>query len=786
MKFAKNRILAFLAIMAFIFLFSPAMGCAEEIPVYLSRGEVAEAVLNAADDYNPGITINDIILGYEDGSLHEEKPASKVEALVMLSRGFGRLSSPLGHSLRTAVFDQNFNDVPLWAAQEVDKLQKAGILYSSVDGELGANENISATELDNLIKRIWAMEGSNLEDDFYAAVNKEWLDSSKIPAGEASNGTFVILSNENENRISDILGTLSQKDWPQGSKEQKLVDFYQSALNMNSRNEQGIEPVKEYLQAYEEADSLEKLLQTDIDVNRKTGYGQLLFYYLYQDPQDSSSYLMYHAALAPTWDKDMYTSSDKQGICIRFITQLLTLSGEDEAAARSIAEKLFALEKELSENSLDPEEYYDIEKTYNVYTMEQLDSLYPNFDIKKTITDTGYQLPDRVWVDDKGLLLKSAQYFAEEHLELLKDYAKFKFIYACGYTLAKEFTEFEQEFEAEIYGVEGVKSDQQLAVNAVKYYMPSYLGQIYVEKYFSEQSKKDVEGMIDNFIEVYKQRISSLEWMSAETRQKAVKKLDNMNVKIGYPDKWPATLDHTAIKSYANGGSYFDNMCRINLAEISENIAQQGKPVDKSTWGMNAYEVNAYYNPLNNEIVFPAGILQEPFYSIDASPVENYGGIGTVIAHEISHAFDNNGAKFDEKGNANNWWTEDDYRHFEEKTKQVEEFYDGLEIIAGIESDGELTLSENIADLGGMSCCLQVLSKYENPDYQAFFKAYANVWRRTMSREMAAYLSNNDVHSNPKIRVNRTVVNFDEFYKAFGIEETDGMYVHPEERVAIW
>ncbi|NMA51430.1 MAG: M13 family metallopeptidase, partial [Peptococcaceae bacterium] len=619
-----------------------------------------------------------------------------------------------------------------------------------------------------------------MKDDFYAAVNKEWLDNSQIPAGEAYNSTLLQLDYENENRISDILNTLLQKDWPRGSKEQKLVDFYQSALDMDSRNEQGIEPVRKYLQAYEEADSLEQLIQTDININRETGNGQLLTYYLGQDLQDSSSYIMYHWALTPTWDKDFYTSPDKRDACMKYITRLLTLSGEDEATARSVAEQIFALEKELSENSLDPEEYYDVDKAYYVYTLEQLASLYPDFDLKKTITDTGYQLPDRVCIVDEGLLLKSAQYFNEDHLELLKDYATFKFIYACGFTLSREFIEARQEFNALVYGVEGEKSDQQRAVNAVKEYLPLYLGEIYVEKYFSEEAKQDVEEMVANFIEVYKQKISNLEWMSTETKQRALKKLDNINVKIGYPDKWSATLDNTDIKSYADGGSYFDNVCRINLAYINENIAKQGQPVDKSTWDMPVYEVNAYYDVQNNEIIFPAGILQEPFYSFTASPAENYGGIGMVIAHEITHAFDNTGARFDEMGNVNNWWTEDDNRNFEEKTKRVQEFYDGLEIVAGIESDGELTLFENIADLGAISCCLKVLSQYENPDYQAFFKSYAVIWRTTMKREMADYLSKVDVHSNSKIRVNRTVVNFAEFYEAFGINETDGMYVPPE------
>ncbi|MDD3363748.1 MAG: M13 family metallopeptidase [Syntrophomonas sp.] len=786
MKFTKCKVLAWLVMITFIISVSPAMVGAEDTPVYLTRGQVAKTVLNAADDYNPGISEKDIMQGFGDGYLRKEKLATKAQALSMISRAFGKLPSPQGNSLRMSVFDQYYNDVSVWAGEAIDKLQKAGILYSSVGGELGANENISAVELDNIIKRIWALEGSNLKDDFYATVNKEWLDSSTIPAGEAGNGTLAIMGQERDQRISDILDTLVQGEWTPGSKEQKLADFYQSVLDMDNRNKQGIEPVKKYLQAYEDAKSLEQLIQTDININRATGYWQFLNYCVYADPKDSSKNIMYHQALTPTWEKDMYTSSDKQKACIKFIAGLLTLSGENEAIAQTEAEKIFTLEKELSANSLDPEEYYDSEKTYNIYTMDQLDSLYSNVDIKKTITGAGYSLPDKVLVMDKGLLLKSAQYFNPEQLKLLKSYAKYKFIYAAGPTLANDFTKAVQDFEAEVYGSEGIRTNKQMAAIAVQNYLPAYLGGIYVEKYFSEQAKRDVKTMVANFIAVYKQKINNLDWMSKETKQRALKKLDTMNVKIGYPDKWPAILDNITVKSYTKEGSYFDNVCQVNLANMKDNIAQQGQPVDKSTWEMNVYEVNAYYNPQNNEIVFAAGMLQDPFYSYNASPAANLGGIGVAIAHEISHAFDTNGSKYDEKGNLSNWWTEEDYRQFMEKAGRVEKFYDGLEIAAGIENDGELTLFENVADLGGISCALQVLSESINPDYQAFFKSYAVIWAQTYSREKAENLSKNDVHSNRKIRTNRNIVNFEEFYKAFDITPKDGMYVPPAERVGIW
>ena len=259
-----------------------------------------------------------------------------------------------------------------------------------------------------------------------------------------------------------------------------------------------------------------------------------------------------------------------------------------------------------------------------------------------------------------------------------------------------------------------------------------------------------------------------------------------MKLKVGYPEAWADTLDKTDIRSSKNGGSYFKNMCEINKAMAEENRNNQQKPVDKSRWHMAAYEVNAYYDFTLNEIVFPAGILQAPFYSLDAPLAKNLGEIGVVIAHEISHAFDNSGSKFDENGNAKNWWTKEDSIKFEERCKKIIAFYDGIEIIPGVMNNGKLTLGENIADLEGVGCALELLSQSKNPDYQTFFKAYADSWRGVYTDEFLEYISKADVHSNNKVRVNQTVMNFEEFYKAFGITEGDKMYVAPENRVSLW
>ena len=259
-----------------------------------------------------------------------------------------------------------------------------------------------------------------------------------------------------------------------------------------------------------------------------------------------------------------------------------------------------------------------------------------------------------------------------------------------------------------------------------------------------------------------------------------------MNIKIGYPDEWGSYLDNANIKSKADGGSYFENIIEIAKASKNELLSCQGTSVDKTVWDMYPYTVNACYSPTSNDITFPAAILQPPMYDVNASYEENLGAIGYVIAHEITHAFDNNGAKFDENGNAADWWTEKDYTEFEKRCEKTVYFYDRQEGIPGVPMNGTLTLSENVSDQGAVRCVTEVASKLENPDYKKLYRSMANAWASTKTREYAKYAAEADVHSEDKLRVNRVVVNCEEFYKAFGITEKDGMWVAPEDRIEIW
>lgn len=468
------------------------------------------------------------------------------------------------------------------------------------------------------------------------------------------------------------------------------------------------------------------------------------------------------------------------------MTKLLVVSGEKESTAKALAEKIYEMEKVLASVSLDPHEQGDVNKYYNPYSIQQFDDMFKTVDMKQVLKSMKVDSADKVIVFDVKLAQKGAELLTDTNLNVLKAYSKVQLLMATGGLLSDEFGDAANEFAATLYGVTGEKTDQDIAVAKTTSTMSGYLEQMFAEQHFSPEAKEDVEQMVDKLIATYEERIKSLDWMSETTKAKAIKKLDTMIVKIGYPDKWDTTLDKVAIKTYDEGGSLFSNTFTVTKAYIDNTKAKLDKPVDRTQWVTSVYTVNAFYNALNNEITFPAGILQAPFYDINAKPEENYGAIGMIIGHEISHAFDNNGSAYDENGNANNWWTEEDFKKFEEKNQKLIEFYNAIEIIPGVLNDGQLTLSENGADLGGMAASLQVVSQMSNPDYKAYFESNAEMWKSTTTKEFAAMLSKNDVHSANKVRVNRTIVNFQEFYDTYGIKPGDGMYIAPEDRVSIW
>ncbi|MFJ7952389.1 M13-type metalloendopeptidase [Lysinibacillus sp. NPDC096418] len=783
----KKKFLSLL--MAIVMVLSVSVSVyADETSPPATRGEIVKALLMAADAYQPGINKEAVIKGSENGDLRENEPAKKVEALVMLSRAFGELPKPVGNDLRSGTFGVEFTDVPAWAKKDIDKLAKAGVLTGKSDGTLGANDTITIDEFRTIISRIWTLKGSHLNDDFYETINKEWLNKSTIPPGESSGGLAFEQQQQNEDKIGKIIKELAGKHFAEGTKEQKIADFYSAALDTKNRNKQGIEPVQKYLKAIDGAKTLDELVQADLTQEKEIGLSSLFSFTIMNDAKNSSENVLYYTGLATSLDKNSFVTEDPTAkkAYIQYMTKILVVSGEEESAAKVNAEKIYDMEKSLASVSLEPHEQGDVNKYYNPYTTEQFDRMFKAVDMKQVLTSMKVDSTNKVIVFDVKLAQKGAELLTETNLNVLKAYAKNRLLMATGDLLSDEFGDAGKEFAKTVYGVTGEKTNQEIAVAMTTDAMGGYIEQMFAEKHFSPEAKKDVEQMVEQLIAAYEERINSLDWMSETTKAKAIKKLNTMIVKIGYPDKWDTTLDQVAIKTYKEGGSLFSNTFAVYKAEIDDVKAKLGKPVDRTDWITKVYTVNAFYFPLNNEITFPAGILQAPFYDINAKPEENYGAIGMVIGHEISHAFDNNGSAYDENGNANNWWTEEDFKKFKEKNQELIEFYHNIEIIPGVLSDGQLTLSENVADLGGMAASLQVVSKMSNPDYKAYFERNADIWKFTTTKEFAALLSKNDVHSARKIRVNRTIVNFPQFYETYGIKPGDGMYVAPEDRVSIW
>ena len=623
--------------------------------------------------------------------------------------------------------------------------------------------------------------------DFYEAVNREWLATAKIPEGKMSTGTFAELTQQNEQRNLEILQVLADGTHKEGSAQQKLADFYKAAMDTVSRNQAGTTPIQKYLEAYSNAGTLAELLQADLLAYQEIGVMQLFSASVFADEKNSSQMALHLSALEPTLHKEQYSSESIVGAYEQYLTTCFTLSGESAEQATAAAKQVIDLEKELAKSQMKPEDAYDISKSYHEYSVKKLQSWFPKVDAATLLLQMGYGNVERMIVEDEALFQKAAGYFTDANVPVLKQYAKSSLLLTVAPYLSDTFSAAKEAFQQSVYGVEGSLSPEQKALHAAERYLPDYLGQLYVEKFFDESTKQEIEGMIQDFLTVYETKIRAADWMSDATKEKAIQKLKMLQIQVGYPNEWQDILQPVPILGAEAGQNHLlTNVFELEKANNRIDREKLSKPVDKIEWSMPVFVANAAYIPSKNTIAFPAGILQAPFYDKAAPKAQNLGSIGAVIAHEISHAFDSAGSQYDENGNAVDWWLPEDHQRFNERCKKIIAAYDGIEVGDGVQNDGKLTLIENIADLGGVSCSLAVLSKEETPDYATFFKAWASLWKESITPEGMQYYSTVDIHSRNKVRVNRTLSNFEEFYEAFGIQEGDGMYIPPEERVSLW
>lgn len=624
-------------------------------------------------------------------------------------------------------------------------------------------------------------------EDFYAAVNHDWLAKNPAPpAGYPIWTAFTELDRDNDERIASMLDELAAHPQEKGSKEQKLADLYGSGIDVARRNAGGAAPIGKYLARYERAKTIGELMDADIATFRETGKAALLSFELQTDGNGNPFFL--HAGPRPI-NADVYRNGKAKRAYLKYLAKLFALAGNPRREAERRAKAVYAFEADLAGVALSADKFINPDNVIS-YPFYLFRTMYPRVDFPVYFARLGYPVPAFVNIPDQRLAERAAAYFTDANARTLALYAQARLLSISGDTLSGDFARASADFRKAAFGAEtDLKSPgyaRLAAARTAKTLFPEYVGELYAARYCPSATKQRVERMVADTIAEYGREIAESPVLDEWTRQRAIAKLRAMTAKVAYPEEWTDWTATADIRPYAAGGTYFDNCREAQRSRVETAKGMIGKKRDGRQWQIPVYAANAFNAPQLNEIVIPAGILQPPFYDPERAESANLGGIGVVIAHEISHAFDTNGAKYDERGNVRNWWSKADAARFAERCAKIRTLYDGYAIAPGIKSSGTLTLSENVADLAGLGCALAQLAKVDKPDYRAFFLAFATNFRQTATKQELAWLAARDVHSLGVVRVNRAVANRKEFREAFGVLPGDAMYVSPEDFVTVW
>ncbi|MAB58844.1 MAG: endothelin-converting protein [Aequorivita sp.] len=639
------------------------------------------------------------------------------------------------------------------------------------------------------------------KDDFYNYVNGNWMKNNEIPDDETSWAGFTILRKKTSKDMLNILAKAKESGkYAPDTDQAKALMIYESKLDSTARDKAGIEPLKPALEKIAAMDSMEdfqQLMTEDAVAVSQPFLGLAAF----SNPNNSainSAYITPGGLGLP--DRDFYTSTDPASVKIReqyvdHITRMLQFLGDSEESARKQAETILAFETKLATPRLDKVASRDFRNFNNPRSIAELQQMLPQIQWEKAFEQMGIDKKlDTVIVMQPKYMETLKQMFSKPDFDTWRTVMRWSTLNSSAGMLTTEIDKANFDFyETTLKGTKKQKPADERALATVNGSVGEALGKLYVDEMFPPEAKAKAESMIENVIAAYKDRINALEWMSDSTKVKAIEKLDKFTVKVGYPDKWK---DYSQME-VKPGNTYYDNMVAVQTWNLKDNLEKIDEPVDRTEWGMSPQTVNAYFNPFNNEIVFPAAILQPPFYDYKADEAVNYGGIGAVIGHEISHAFDDSGSRFDANGNLVNWWTETDLKNFTERGDKLAEQYSNVEVLDSVYINGKFTLGENIGDLGGVLGAYDGLQRFykENgrPDNidgftpeQRFFMSWATVWRTKSRDEALRNQVKTDPHSPGMVRATQPLLNVDAFYEAFDIKEGDPMYLAPEDRVRIW
>lgn len=637
--------------------------------------------------------------------------------------------------------------------------------------------------------------GTNFFD--YAGGN--WRKSHPIPAEYSRYGSFEVLIENNERQLHDLIEQLAKEQHPAGSLEQKIGDLYNLAMDSTRRNREGWTPIKGQLEQVAAIKTIKDLTVLSAQLGR---YGVASYFNIGvgSDMKDSKMNIVgIQQGGLSLGNRDYYLENDEATQKIReaykqYIVKMFRLVGDDEATAQKKMEAVFNIELRIAKASKSMVELRDPEANYHKMGFCQLLNDYPGIDWSTLLLCSGFPAIEYVDMGQPENIKEIEKLMADTPIEDQKAYMAFKVIENAASQLSDDFRNATFDFYGRV--MSGTTQDRarwKRAIGAVQGVLGEAVGKMYVEKYFPASSKERMVQLVRNLQKSLGERIQEQKWMSKETKEKALEKLNTFYVKIGYPDTW---MDYSGL-TIDPSKSYFENLCQAS-AFMTDYFIQKdvNKPVDRARWQMTPQTINAYYNPTTNEICFPAGILQPPFFNPEADDAANYGAIGVVIGHEMTHGFDDQGSQFDKDGNLKNWWTEADRKNFEARTKVMADYFSKIEVLPGLYGNGKLTLGENIADHGGLNIAFQAFKEATaahpladkdgfTPE-QRFFLSYAKVWIDNIRDEEIRNRTKNDPHSLGRWRVNGALPHIDAWYKAFNIGKNDPLYVPAKQRVDVW
>ena len=632
------------------------------------------------------------------------------------------------------------------------------------------------------------------QDDYYAYANGNWLKETEIPADQFGWGSYMTLRDDSLTDVRAIVDEVAG-DAADNEAAAKIGNYYNAYMNEERVEELGMSPLASVfadIDAIEDHTAMSRWFGENNDINIDGPFNL----FINQDDKDSTKYVVFivQSGLGLP-DKDYYVDESERGLQLRdgyvaFVEKLLTASGYDDAAAA--ANRIMALETSLAEHNWDKEDSRDADKVYNKTTDDELGEMLSNFDLDGYFAGIGSGRQDYVIVNQPSYLEAANNVFVETDLATWKEYARINAIFAFANFLPKEVVDAQFEFiNKTVLGAEEQTPRWQRAIRSMNGSMGELLGQLYVEKHFPPEAKERMADMLFYLSEAYADSIENLEWMGDDTKAKALEKLSKFTPKVGYPDEW---RDYSSLQVSAD--DLVGNIRNAREFNHYRNIDKLGKPIDRNEWFMAPQQVNAYYNPGLNEIVFPAAYLQPPNFQLDAEDAYNYGAIGVTIGHEIGHGFDDQGSKYDGDGNLKSWWTDEDRANFEERTQGLVEQFNQFEALPGLFVNGEFTLGENIGDLGGTAIALKAyrmsLTGQESPvidgftGEERFFLGLAQSSRIKWRDQLVELLIKSDPHSPDVFRINGVVTNVDDFYATYDVNEGDAHYRAPGDRIRIW